>query len=267
MMKTLLTSLFLGATLLSQVAAAEVITDISDWVVENEDTTDANWTYDGESNSWFQSVNTSDLTVLYDPSGQSLGKAISGDISVQTIADDDYIGFVVGYNEGDKQGGEDTGYLLLSWKQATQGSLTVGMDLFYMENSLYSSSVYGSSSQPISRSNDYENVGWDDFVEYSFDIAYSGSYLAIYVNDELQYSITPGDAGVETFNEGSFGFYNFSQSSVLYGGVEYDEISELLTEAQLTEIASVVPVSGGVGLGLAMLGFGAWRRKNENRTA
>jgi hypothetical protein len=257
--KRLIKGILASSMLFAPLAMAEVVSDLGDWVVEDADTADAIWTYDENENSWYQTVNTGDMTILYDPSGESLGKAITGTISVQTTSDDDYIGFVVGYNPGDKNI-DDAGYMLLSWKQSQQSNLDIGMELFYAEEPLSLSYLYSGGKTGVVASNDYESVGWQDFVEYSFDIAYSESYLAIYVNDELQYSVTPGDAGIESFEEGSFGFYNFSQSNVLFGGVVYDDIETVISEEKLEEIASAVPLSGTAGFAMALIGALSIRR-------
>lgn len=252
--------LFLAAST-SFSLSAEVLTDLSDWVVENQEGTSANWTYDGETNSWFQSVNTSDYTFLYDPSLTSLGKAISGTISVNTTSDDDYIGFVVGYQPGDYSNAE-ADYLLLSWKQADQGSLAGGMFLYHIEGGVHTGTSRKYSMTELQPSADYEGIGWEDYVDYTFDIAYDQGYLAIFVNDDLQYSLTPGEIDETYFSDGAFGFYNFSQSHVEYGSVIYDDIDVLISEEQVANIAEAVPVSGNGILFSAMFAFGAFVRRN-----
>lgn len=258
-MKTHLTLILAAA--MSLPAVAEVQTDLSDWVVENEDGTSANWTYDGETNSWFQSINTSDYTFLYDPANTSLGKAISGTISVNTNSDDDYIGFVVGYQPGDYSNPE-ADYLLLSWKQADQDTLAGGMFLYHIEGDVHTITSRKNSMTELKSSTDYNGVGWEDYVDYTFDIAYDQGYLAIFVNDDLQYSLTPGEIGKTYFSEGAFGFYNFSQSRVEYGSVIYDDIDVLISEEQAANIAEAVPVSGNGILFTAMFALGVAMRRN-----
>ena len=125
----------LTAGLLSFSTVAETVNDLSGWVVEDAENTDANWEYVVETNTWKQMVNTTDFTYLYDPSSTSLGKAVSGTISVNTGGDDDYIGFVLGYQPGDLMN-ENADYLLLTWKQATQGNMREGMTLYHVQGSL-----------------------------------------------------------------------------------------------------------------------------------
>ena len=76
---------------------AEVVQDLSGW---QTDGSSGNWTYNAESNSWYQSENTATGTFLYDPSADALGKAVEGSIKVSG-GDDDWIGFALGYDAGD----------------------------------------------------------------------------------------------------------------------------------------------------------------------
>jgi hypothetical protein len=264
MKKSLLALALLSAVGTTQ---AETVTDLSDWQVDG----DGDWTYNVDDNSWYQSINTPEATFLYDPSGEALGKAISGTISVQTTNDDDMIGFVVGYSAGE-QVSEDANYLLMTWKQSPQSGWDAGMTLWHITGSLayddltandenfwYPDDV--SVATLVDTSTNYGSTGWADNVAYDFDVAYNGSYLAVFVNGELEMSIAPGDAGMEQFEEGSFGFYNFSQDNVLYDGVEYDDVAVLLGEEQIESIAQAVPIQGASVAALLALGLAGYRRK------
>ncbi len=57
------------------------------------------------------------------------------------------------------------------------------------------------------------NVGWVDNAEYVFDIEFTSTNVQVSVDGVAQFNING------TFEDGSFGFYNFSQPSVLYAGV------------------------------------------------
>lgn len=244
--------LTIGLSALSFLSAfsvsAESVNDLSGWVVEDIPNNTANWIYNEESNSWLQTVNTSGYTYLYDPSESSIGKAISGTISVNTTGDDDYIGFVVGYNQGELSS-VDSEYMLLTWKQSDQGALYEGMNLYLVQGALDNN---GGGVDPekldyatnIGNSADYNGIGWEDNVDYKFDIAYQSHYLAIFVNDALQYAITPEMLGLNAFTDGGFGFFNYSQDNVEYGTVLYDEVDVLLDDGKKSDIVSAVPVAG-----------------------
>jgi hypothetical protein len=62
------------------------------------------------------------------------------------------------------------------------------------------------------------------------------------VDGNIELTITPADAGLSSFDDGAFSFYNYSQSQVLYGAIE---------EAQ----ATVSVPDGGSGAILLALGL------------
>ena len=245
---------------------AEVISDLSGWVTEQGPNDTASWSYNEDTNTWYQSENTNWFTYLYDPNGKALGKAISGTISVDTSGDDDFIGFIVGY-EANEIADQNADYLLLTWKQATQGNLPVGMDLYHITGSLArgDTSTLALESVPyaqqLGNSKDYANTGWEDYKSYTFDIAYEHNYLAVFVNGTLQYAATPEMIGAESFSEGGFGFFNYSQHNVTYGGVQYDDVEVLLDDTQKQDIVSAVPIQGVGVLGLAFFALPGLRRR------
>lgn len=256
----------LTAGLLSFSTVAETVNDLSGWIVEDAENTDANWEYVVETNTWKQMVNTTDFTYLYDPSSTSLGKAVSGTISVNTGGDDDYIGFVLGYQPGDLMN-ENADYLLLTWKQATQGNMREGMTLYHVQGSLdraYRREYANTNNldfipyvEMVGGAGTYASVGWEDFTPYSFDIAYEKGYLAVFVNDVMQYSLTPGEIGKTYFDEGAFGFYNYSQNRVEYGSVIYDDVSVLIDDDKMSSIAAAVPFEGNAAVALLVMLVGA----------
>jgi len=103
----------------SSVAAAPV--DLSSWSVEGGG---GRWVVASDNNSVFQTRNTSSPTIFFDNSAASQGNDLRGTIEVETTSDDDFIGFVLGYNAGDLDNAS-ANYLLVDWKQADQtfGSL------------------------------------------------------------------------------------------------------------------------------------------------
>ena len=72
----------------------------------------------GDNNSAYQSLNSAP-TVIHNGEN-SQGKSLAGTITVEeTGGDDDFIGFVFGYTQGDIDGNTDTDYILVDWKQGT----------------------------------------------------------------------------------------------------------------------------------------------------
>ena len=245
---------------------AETVSDLSNWQVEGDGT----WAYNVDQNSWYQSENTPEASYLFDPTGESLGKAISGTITV-TGSDDDMIGFVVGYDSGENAS-TDANYLLMSWKGLNQNGWFEGMRLWHITDAMTLEETRSrgdnvwdpgtnSGMALLDTATNLGSTGWDKDESYTFDIAYNGSYLAIFVNDELEMSIAPGDAGLETFEEGSFGFYNFSQGGVTYGSVIYDDVEVLINDEKFANLANAVPFEGAGFAALAALGLAGFRRR------
>ena len=135
-------------------------------------------------------------------------------VNVDDTSDDDFIGFVLGYDEGE---GEAAGgdYLLISWKQASQRDSSWGR----AAEGLTLSSVSGQASDEdlwtlsgdvseITDAATYGSTGWSSGTDYTFEIDYTPTSLDVSVNGVVQFSETG------TFPEGPLGFYTFSQKDV-----------------------------------------------------
>lgn len=112
MKKTIIATLFATTALLASAAQAASI-NLSNWVAEG----DGNWQIQDGNDSVLQTIN-GQPTVFFN-NQNSQGQALSGNITVTSAADDDYIGFVLGYNAGDLNN-TNADYLLIDWKQADQ---------------------------------------------------------------------------------------------------------------------------------------------------
>ena len=165
-------------------------------------------------------------TVLF--SGiDSQGIALSGTIQVQTETDDDFIGFVLGYDDNDLFGtNATTDYILVDWKQGTQSGWDAGMSISRVTGGPIASSgtdTGGDAWQHVGNVNFIEraatlgNTGWVDFTEYFFEIIFNPTNIQVSVDGVQQFNING------TFENGSFGFYNFSQPDVRYAGIEEDD--------------------------------------------
>ena len=76
-------------------AASAALVDLSSWTGQGGS---SNWTVAADKNSVFQSTNGAP-TVFFSGTNDQ-GKVLSGKIKVETTADDDFIGFVLGYKSG-----------------------------------------------------------------------------------------------------------------------------------------------------------------------
>ena len=104
------------------------------------------------------------------------------------------------------------------------------------------------------------STGWADETEYAFNIVYNMDLIQVVVDGLLELSVTPGDVGLSAFQDGGFGFYNFSQEQVLYSAIS---IADCTIDPGAPECTVLVPEPGTLGLlGAGLLGLGfLWRRK------
>lgn len=145
---------------------------------------------------------------------------IQGKFKVNTSYDNDFIGFVIGYQDPVSLSGEDPEiyeFVLFDWKQTNQtideGLAEEGMALLkYIGGLPDIANFWPHENGGIEElATDYGNEkGWQDFQEYEFEAIYTENNIKIYINGELIFDVD-GD-----FEEGSFGFYNYSQRSVQY---------------------------------------------------
>lgn len=138
---------------------------------------------------------------------------ITFDVTVNTTEDDDFIGWVVGFDAGE---GSDpaAGYLLFDWKQGdqTKAGCTAeeGLAMNLVSGALTSTDEWcrtGSVSEVV-RATNLANTGWDDNTTYRVEMAYSPTAVQVWVDGALEID----EAG--TFPTGNFGLYVYSQASV-----------------------------------------------------
>jgi hypothetical protein len=235
------------ASMLSTPTVAAPV-DLSFWSANGP----GNWTLQPGNNAVSQSLNRAPS--VFHNGKNSQGLQLSGEITVQTTGDDDYIGFVLGYNEGDTNNSASD-YLLIDWKQSDQGGFFGGTALSGLAVSRVTD-VLGESSgawlhdssdgvQELQRGTNLGSTGWLDNTTYEFDIVFGSSLVEVFVNDVKELSIEG------SFNDGSFGFYNYSQSNVLYSAID-------------ETITPPVPVPAAVWLfGSGLIGLVGIRRKSS----
>ncbi|TAJ72527.1 MAG: PEP-CTERM sorting domain-containing protein [Phenylobacterium sp.] len=238
-MKTMFAAAAAVALLSVATSAGAVATDLSTWTREG---TGGTWVLAGDNNSVTQTVNGAP-TVFYSDFN-AIGRSLSGTIRVNGSSDDDFIGFVVGFNPGELGGPSD--FLLIDWKQLSQsfhGFAPVGLAVSQVTNGLADNAGAWAHNSlgvtELARGATLGSTGWADFTTYTFDIEYTATNLKVAVNGVTQFDLDG------TFGDGRFGFYNYSQANVTYAGIE----------------DRILPPTGGVpepGAWVMMiLGFGA----------
>jgi len=141
----------------------------------------------------------------------------TGKISVQTTSDDDFIGFVFGWQDMSH-------FYLFDWKKAEQNDGTCGIAKQGMSLKLMSA-----ASEPLTCDNYWASAGtaavtslsppagpgWVSNVVYSFDLVWKPGDITITVKDgsTVVGTVTSKDASIKS---GRFGFWNYSQSAVRY---------------------------------------------------
>ena len=224
-----------------------------------------NWLVAADGSYVDQTINNAP-TMFVSPNN-FLGTTVSGSIEVRTTGDDDFIGFVFGYNSplaGDPV--NDMDLILLDWKQGTQSGAPAG---FYLNKVLGTHNGAAGISNELwphtdSASLDLTqlgsplvNAGWQDNQVYAFDLVYQQTKIEIYIQggtgafatkqkvydvdiaDHL--GLFPGDV----FPDGRFGFYNHSQASVRYSSFTQTD----------DPILQTTPADGGtLDLGSARVG-------------
>lgn len=155
--------------------------------------------------------------------------SMDGTWQVLTGSDDDYMGFVFGYQNS-------SNFYLFDWKQGTQGyvgqTANEGMTIKKMTgatgNGLTDLSLVefwentgDVGDMDVLATNHGSTDGWGDGLLYDFHLDFNttAGEFSILVNQGLTtlWDVTVSDS---TFTSGEFGFYNFSQQSVRYAGFE-----------------------------------------------
>jgi RHS repeat-associated protein len=208
------TELLLGAV---PTGGGEVVS-LAPWTVkqyELNDQPDASWQRDATNTVVTQIVNADSSFLLSD---FNLSNAqMEGTWRVNTSNDDDFIGFVFGY-----QGSEH--FYLFDWKQASQndplGFAERGMSLKVVsaESPLTGFDFWPTAGNGTRVRTLYHNtIGWADFTDYQFTLQFYPGEIRIIVKQgaTVLADFTVHDS---TYTNGRFGFYNYSQEQVKYSG-------------------------------------------------
>ncbi|MEO0484808.1 MAG: VPLPA-CTERM sorting domain-containing protein [Pseudomonadota bacterium] len=216
-----------------------------------------NWIVAVDGSYTEQFVND-DPTVFFDPSGNAQGTQISGTVEVRTATDDDFIGFVIGYEDGEFNS-QAADFYLIDWKQSQQSGARAGMYLSHVSGDLRNGPSnpfdngfwdhFSGAVTPLALANTKGSVGWADNRAYDFEIEFTSTLIRMNVDGVEEFSF----AG--NFSDGGFGFYTYSQSNVRFSGISLDTAPS----------AVPLPAAGWLLLG-ALAGFVAVGRRPRRAT-
>ncbi|MEM6469374.1 MAG: choice-of-anchor C family protein [Planctomycetota bacterium] len=189
---------------------------------------DARWELTDNNESVVQTVNADASIFLsdFDISNQR----IEGTWTVETPSDDDFMGFVFGY--------QDEGHFyLFDWKQRSQshrGFAEQGMSIKVVSadlaspvsNTLSGFDLWQTSGVEGRAETIFHNtIPWQDFVEYEFALDFRPGEFTVTVTQDgtVLEEVTLADA---TYADGRFGFYNYSQGNIRYSGFTRQAVVE-----------------------------------------
>ncbi len=245
---------------------------LNSWTQEGVDST-GQWAVAGDGKSVLQNINANPTFFISDQN--FFNTTIEGEFTVTTGVDDDFVGFVLGYQN--PLGGQenDHEFLLFDWKQKTQYKSSCGgfanaqMTLSRVNGNAVTESDYYETFWCKNNSNiqvldTYTALGgWQDFRTYKFRAEYFQDVVRIYIDGNLVFDVQG------SFQDGRFGFYNFSQPQVQYNSFSQPfDISVSIQEAcpgnQTT--TTVIPGQGASGPFQVLWSNGETGLSNSNLT-
>ncbi len=217
-----------------------------------------NWSLSQDGLTVTQSLNAD--PAVYVSTLPASGVSITFELRVNTTGDDDFIGWVVGYEPGDGAAASPD-WLLFDWKQGTQpnfgGDGPAGLAYSRVQGPVTADgdmwSHHGNVVE-VARATTLGSTGWADNTTYTIQMDYSINAFDVYVDGTLEFS----ESG--SFPVGNFSFYNYSQEAIEYtlvSPVDQSVCGELDTDedglTDPTEFAlgtdETNPDSDGDGLG------------------
>lgn len=272
----------IAAGLLSASAGAQTSVDLNTWGQEGPPG-NGDWNVENGGDTVFQTIN-GNPTYFVSPNdffNTTVQGSFLRDRNRQSgFNDDDFIGFVFGWNEpGDNSA--DASFFLLNWKRGNQSGTERGFRL---------ARVNGTNTPPFAQAEndilpDYDvlaintgdgpgggSLGWENDVLYDFTLLYQPQRITVDIEGGTGefdggltvFDVTPADVGLSEFEAGRFGFYNHSQQGVEYRSFTLTEASlatdpgdqgqlDFLTRVD-TPVSKAVTVSNAGGAGTVLTG-------------
>jgi hypothetical protein len=246
-LKTLPLAIFglMGTISLSATGVSAAAINLNTWTAEGQ----SEWIVDEAGTSVLQTINGSPTFFTSDFAAKGLD--LSGNIKVEPGGwDDDFIGFALGFNPGDKTN-STADFLLIDWKKANQSDyLGLGVaglavsrvtgvtDAFEYWTHADSAGTSGKISE-LARATNLGNMGWNYGQDYGIKFNFTDTNLKVYLNDSLELDVNGDFSNIN----GNFAFYNHSQENVRYSGFQ----SNPLPPEDVPEPITGLVVAAGMG--------------------
>jgi len=209
-----------------QSVQGQVPVDLNTWSKKGP-AGNGNWVVAVDGSNVLQTIN-GNPTFFVSPNA-FFNTTVNGSFGVETNSDDDFIGFVFGY-QTPQSTGTDFDFLLFDWKQTNQSGSTAGFTLSRVlgtNPNLFDNHQTSKPGQTVLATNVGAGRGWADNVVYDFSLNYRDDRITIGVdggafNDETIFDVTLAQVDPNgtlfggAFPSGQFGFYNYSQANVRY---------------------------------------------------
>ncbi|MFH7244553.1 MAG: DUF4347 domain-containing protein [Spirulina sp.] len=181
--------------------------------------------------------NTSGTMFLLSDEANVINTTVTGTLQVaQGEADDDWIGFVLGYQNTDGDAFPEE-YVGFTWSQG--GSSPYGLAGIAGDNSGNVDANGGqflvyvdgepADGDPTQADVFDSNAGtanwWQPGTQYTFSITYTSAFIKVTVDGALVLEASAADAGLTAFKAGQLGFSNASQANVTFGNIRLFDAS------------------------------------------
>ena len=201
--------------------AASFDLDFDETLVDDSSHSDPLWLLSTDGLTVTQSENAD--PAVYVSSLPAMGVTITFDLTVNTQSDNDFIGWVIGYELGENLD-PAADWILFDWKQEDQtlggwggGGTSVfgaqGLAMYRVTGPIVDrNDMWGHQGNVslIAAANTLYDTGWIDFATNTIQISYSTTQIDVWVNGVQEFSET------SAFPTGNFGFYNYSQEEIEY---------------------------------------------------
>lgn len=208
-------------------AAASVPVDLSPWTVVQYafgDQPAAAWAITNQNHTATQGVNADASYLRSD--FLLANTSINGSWRVNTANDDDFMGFVFGEQDPNH-------YYLFDWKKADQNDATDGLAEAGMSvkvvnrasGTVTAADLWPTAGGPNVTLLKHDSIPWVSFTDYQFHLNFTPGAFTIEV-DQGATQLESWTINDSTYTTGHFGFYNYSQDTVVYDGFATEQLPE-----------------------------------------